>query len=69
MPTLHFYFVFESWGLLGSDCGPRPSVLRGERVNGGHLREMQAKTKTTRKVETLHERAFSLKGILLKYAV
>jgi hypothetical protein len=42
---------------------------RGKRVNGGHLREMQAKTKTISKVENLHEWAFSLKGVLRKYAV
>jgi hypothetical protein len=41
---------------------------RGERVNGGHVREIQDKIKTTRKVENLHKRAFSLKGVLLKYA-
>jgi hypothetical protein len=44
-------------------------LYRGERVNGGHLREMQDKIETIRKVENLHKRAFSRKGVLLKYAV
>jgi hypothetical protein len=47
----------------------RSIIYKGERVNGGHLREMQDKIKTIRKVENLHKLAFSLKGVLLKYAV
>jgi hypothetical protein len=43
--------------------------FRGERVNGGHIREMKDKTKSISKVENLHERAFSMEGILLKYVV
>jgi hypothetical protein len=42
---------------------------RGQRVNGGHLREMQDKLETTSEVENLHKWALSLKGALLKYAV
>jgi hypothetical protein len=42
---------------------------RGERVNGSHLREMQEKTKSIRKVRNVHKRAFCLQGILLKCAV
>jgi hypothetical protein len=41
----------------------------GERANGGHLREMQDKTKSVHRVETLYKLAFSLKGLVLKYAV
>jgi hypothetical protein len=44
------------------------SQCRGERANGGHLREMQDKTKNIQ-VETLYKLAFSLKGLVLKYAV
>jgi hypothetical protein len=44
-------------------------MRRGERVNGGHLKEMQNKTKSIRKVETLYKLAFSPKGLFLKYAV
>jgi hypothetical protein len=42
---------------------------RGERVNGCHLRKMQINTRRMRKVENLHNRAFSLKDKLLKYVV
>jgi hypothetical protein len=35
---------------------------RGERVNGGHLREMQDKTKRKHKAENLYKLAFILKG-------
>jgi hypothetical protein len=42
---------------------------RGERANGDHLREMQDKTKNIHEVETLYKLAFSLKGLVLKYAV
>jgi hypothetical protein len=41
----------------------------GERANGGHLREMQDKTKNIHEVQTLYKLAFSLKGLVLKYAV
>jgi hypothetical protein len=43
--------------------------LRRERANGGHLREMQDKTKSIHEVETLYKLAFGLKGLVLKYAV
>jgi hypothetical protein len=45
------------------------TIIRGERANGGHLREMQDKTKNIHEVETLYKLAFSLKGLALKYAV
>jgi hypothetical protein len=48
--------------------GSEGDTGRGERVNGGHVRDMQNKIKNVRKVENLHKRAFSLKGVLLKYA-
>jgi hypothetical protein len=44
-------------------------LSRGNRVHGGHLREMQDKIETVCEVENFHKRAFSLKGVLLKYAV
>jgi hypothetical protein len=44
-------------------------IGRGQRVNGGHLRERQDETKSIREVKNLHKRVFSLKGIRLKYAV
>jgi hypothetical protein len=44
-------------------------VHRGGRVNGGHLREQQDKTKSIRKVENIYKPTFNIKGLLLKYAV
>jgi hypothetical protein len=41
---------------------------RGEWVNDGHLRQMQDKTKCICNVKYVPKRAFSLKGILHKYA-
>jgi hypothetical protein len=44
------------------------SRIRGKRVNSGHPRKMKDKY-WLYKVKNLHKRTFSLKGILLKYAV
>jgi hypothetical protein len=44
-------------------------TCRGEQVNDSHLREMQDKITTIRNIENLHKWAFSLKVVLLKYAV
>jgi hypothetical protein len=43
--------------------------IRGKRVNGDHLREVQYKRKSIGKDENLHELAFSMKGLPLTYAV
>jgi hypothetical protein len=55
--------------VVSTDVRISAILCRGEGVNGGHVREMQDKIKTIRKVENLHKREFSLKGVPLKYAV
>jgi hypothetical protein len=53
----------DTRGNIAEDSDPH----RGEPVNGGHLREMQDKTKSISKVENLHKREFSLKVIFLTH--
>lgn len=51
--------VVMAWYVLRTQM-----ARRVEQVNGGHLRGMQDKTISVRKLENSHKRAFGLKGIL-----
>jgi hypothetical protein len=51
-------------------CGRYTYVfIRGGPVNGGHLRELQDKTKSIRRVENVYKLEFSGKHVLLQYAM